>query len=167
MAALAVFVIFSILTLPAQSALSASYSQGSGSPDTSLFYKGGDLYAMAKWYGAAGRAAYIHARWTFDLAFPFVYTFFLLTSISWLYNRIINEGSKGRLINLVPLSAMLFDLLENSMTTLVFAGFPNRLRFAEILASVFTPIKWLLVGGSFVLLVIGVLWVILRRRRKE
>lgn len=164
---LAVFLVFSTLTLPGQNALSEQYSQGAGSPDTSLFYTGGDLYAMAKWYGVAGRAAYIHARWTFDLAFPFVYTFFLLTAVSWLLGRSFPTGSPVRLLNLVPLAAMLFDLLENSMTTLVFAYFPTRVRIAEILATVFTPIKWLLVGGSFFILTAALLYWVLRRFRGE
>lgn len=123
------------------------------------------MFAMAKWYGAAGRAAYIHARWTFDLAFPLVYTFFLVTALSWFFTRVFQDGSKWRCLNLVPLAAMLLDLLENSMTTLVMAAFPERVRIAEIGASVFTPLKWLAVGGSFLLLVVCLLWLLFRPRQ--
>lgn len=163
--ALGVFVAFSTLTLPGQNRIAETYSQGSGSPDTSLFYPGGDLYAMAKWYGETGREAYIHARWTFDLAFPFVYTFFLLTAISWLFRPIIPQNSIWRKLNLIPLAAMLFDFLENSMTTAVMAEFPSRVRIAEIFASAFTPIKWLLVGGSFVILTAALFYRGIRRFR--
>ncbi len=164
--ALAIFIVFSALTLPGQNRISETYSQGSGSPDTSLFYSGGDLFAMAKWYGPAGRAAYIHARWTFDLAFPLVYTFFLVTSLSWFLGRVFRNNSKWRLLNLVPLAAMLLDLLENSMTTLVMAAFPQRVRIAEIAASFFTPFKWLAVGASFLLVLLGAILVISKYLQK-
>lgn len=165
--ALAFFIIFSALTLPGQNRIAETYSQGSGSPDTSLFYSGGDLFAMAKWYGSAGRAAYIHARWTFDLAFPLVYTFFLVTSLSWFLGRVLRNNSKWRLLNLVPLSAMLLDLLENSTTTAVMAAFPQRVRIAEIGASFFTPLKWLAVGGSFLLVLLGAMLVISKYLQKS
>ena len=48
----------------------------------SLFYSGKRLYSMAEAYGAEfGRQAFIDVRWTMDLAFPVVYTLFLVTSI--------------------------------------------------------------------------------------
>ena len=158
--ALVVFIVFSALTLPGQSAIAERYSQGSGSPDTSLFYSGGDLYAMAKWYGEEGRTAFIRARWTFDVAFPLVYTFFLATAVSWLLNKVLPAGSPWRLLNLVPIAAMLLDFLENIATTLVMARFPTRCPPGELLAPIFTPLKWLAVGGSFLLLRVGVVLVL-------
>jgi hypothetical protein len=158
--ALVIFVVFSVLALPGQNAIAEKYSQGSGSPDTSLFYSGGDLYAMAKWYGEEGRAAYIRARWTFDVAFPLVYTFFLATAVSWLLNKALPFNSQWRLLNLVPIAAMLLDFLENISTTLVMARFPTRCPPGELLAPIFTPIKWLGVGLSFLLLVAGLILVL-------
>ena len=147
-----VFIVFSALTLPQQNELADSYSQGMGSPDTSLFYSGEELYSLAEVYGEEGRSAYLNARWTFDLAFPLVYSFFLITSISWLLNRLLPSASRWRLFNLLPVAAFVFDLLENSATSLVMARFPIHCPPGELLAPIFTPIKWLAVGGSFVLL---------------
>ena len=62
------------------------------SPDQSFFYSTGDLYRMADAFGAAGRAAYVRARWTFDVVWPLVYTFFLATAISWLGKRAFSGG---------------------------------------------------------------------------
>ena len=141
LAALFLFLAFSFLTLPGQNAIAEKYSGGAGSPDTSLFYTGNELYHLAGAYGAEGRAAFIHARWTFDLAFPLVYTFFLVTAVSWLLNKTFSQGSKWRLLNLVPLAAMLLDFLENTMTSLVMARYPLHCPPGEILAPIFTPIK--------------------------
>ncbi len=158
-----VFIVFSALTLPEQNELADSYSQGRGSPDTSLFYSGEELYSLAEVYGEAGRAAYLKARWTFDLAFPFVYSFFLITSISWTLNRLIPSGSRWRLLNLIPLAAFAFDLLENSAASLVMARYPIHSPPGELLAPIFTPVKWLAVGGSFVLLLVGLIYWGLKR----
>jgi succinate dehydrogenase hydrophobic anchor subunit len=155
---LVLFVSFSVSTLPAQNRLAEEYSRGMGSPDTSIFYSGAQLYQMASGYGETGRQQYLHARWTFDLAFPLVYTLFLLTSISWLYNRNLGRNSKWRLLNLVPLGAMILDFLENTMTSLVFSRFPMLSLPGQVLAPVFTPLKWLLVSISFCILVVGIIW---------
>jgi len=166
-AALLVFVVFSALTLPGQNRIAETYSQGSGSPDTSLFYSGKDLYSMADFYGEEGRSAYLKARWTFDLAFPIVYTFFLVSTISWILNRMLPSGSCWRLLNLVPLAAFVLDLLENTATSLVMARYPIHCPPGELFAPLFTPLKWLAVGGSFLLLMVGWFWLILNSRKQQ
>lgn len=163
--AIIIFLVFSALELPRQNAQADQYSQGVGSPDTSLLYSGGKLYSMAKWYGAEGREAYLHARWTFDLAFPFVYTFFLVTAVSWVLNRALPERSRLRLLNLLPLAAIAFDFLENSMTSIVMWGFPSRIAIAEGMAVVATPLKWLTLAISFLVLLIGLLALLVKRIR--
>lgn len=165
LAFLAVFILFSVLTLPGQSSLSEDYSQGAGSPDTSLFYSGSEIYQMAGEYGEEGRTAYLTARWTFDLAFPLIYTGFLITSISWMFCKILKSESRWRLLNLVPVLAMVSDLLENSMSSLVFGMYPVH-SFGEILAPIFTPVKWLLVVSSFFLLILGVIMLAAKKVNK-
>ncbi len=153
--AVAVFLLFMAFVLPAQSA-QASGAEDVGSPDLSFFYTPRDLYRMAEAYGVQGRADYIRARFTFDLAFPIVYTFFLVTSISWLTRRSFASDSRWQLANLAPLVGALFDYLENVSASVVMARYPDPTPVIALLASVFTPIKWLFVGGSFVLLLIAI-----------
>jgi len=57
--------------------------------------------------------------------------------------------------NLVPILGMIFDYLENSSTSLVMLRYPARTPLVDFLAPLFTAIKWVFVGGSFVLLLIG------------
>jgi len=155
--ALITFLLFSALVLPAQSRLADEQSGGAGSPDTSLLYRPADLYRMAEAYGEAGRESYIRARFTFDLVWPIVYGLFLITSIGWLYGRTFPAGSSWRLVNLVPLAGMVFDYLENVSAALVMARYPATTPVVDWLAPAFTPVKWLFVGGSFVLMVAGLL----------
>ena len=156
LAALVVFVAFSAVVLPRQAAAAERYSGEAGSPDTSFFYLAGDLYRMAEAYGEQGRAAYVRSRFTFDLIFPVVYTLFLSTAISWLYRRAFAPGSPWRWANLAPVLGAVFDYLENASASLVIARYPARTPVVDALAPVFTFTKWIFVGGSFVLLVLGV-----------
>ncbi|NIV29382.1 MAG: hypothetical protein GWN58_07700, partial [Anaerolineae bacterium] len=85
LSALLIFLLFSALVLPQQATKAEEETGSSDSPDTSFFYSPSDLYRMAESYGEQGRQAYIRARFTFDLVWPLVYTFFLTTSIGWVF----------------------------------------------------------------------------------
>lgn len=157
LSALLIFILFAIFILPGFSEESARYANGMDTPDTTLFYGGADLYSMAEAYGEEGRQAFIDMRWTLDLAFPVIYTLFLVTCASWLLRRVIPVDSKWRLLNLVPLAAFILDLLENSATSLVMVRFPQRCLFGQVLAPIFSPLKWLAVASSFLLILLAVL----------
>lgn len=159
---LLVFVLFSLTVLPDQNAQAASYSAGAGSPDTSLFYGVEDLYHMAEAYGSTGRQVYVQARFSFDLAFPLIYTFFLVTGISWLLERLLAHNSPWRCLNLLPLGAMLLDFLENICAATVVGAYPNLKSVAALLASILTPFKWLLVAVSFLTLAAAGIMALLR-----
>ena len=152
LAAMVIFLLFTALVLPRQSEAGAG---DVGSPDTSFYYSREELYRMAEAYGAQGRAAYVRARLTFDVIWPIVYTLFLSTAISWLYGRAFQPGSPWRRANLAPVLGALFDYLENLSTSVVMVRFPDRTPVVGALAPVFTLVKWIFVGGSFVLLFIG------------
>lgn len=166
--AVLVFVLFTALVLPGQASTAESNrldanGQPVGSPDTSLYYSADHLYRIADTYGPAGRQAYIRARFTFDVIWPLVYTFFLLTAVSYLGSRALPLGSSWRLANLLPLAGVLFDFLENISTSLVMARYPLTTPVIAELAGVFTLLKWLLIGLSFLVLVV---WLVLAMWRK-
>ncbi len=153
LAAAVLFFVFTPLVLPGQAARFEAVAGSGPSPDQSFLYSPGDLYRMAESFGAAGRAYYVRARWTFDLVWPLVYTFALVTAVSWLGKRAFSEGSRWRLLNLVPVAGLLFDYAENICASLVIGRYPANTPVFDFLATVFTPLKWLFVGGSFVVLV--------------
>ena len=155
--ALAIFLAFTALVLPDQSARARKDSGNAGSPDTSFFYAPDDLYRMAEAYGQSGREAYVRARFTFDVAWPLVYTLFLSTTISWVGGKAFLPGSRWRLTNLAPVLGALFDFLENVSTSLVMLRYPAHTAVVDFLAPLFTLAKWGFIGGSFVLLLIGII----------
>lgn len=162
LAALGVFLVFTATVLPSQAAQAEATSGGAPSPDTSLVYTPEALYAMAAAYGPEGRAAYVRARFTFDLIWPLVYLAFLATAISWLARRAFGPASPWLRLNLVPVIGAALDYLENVTAALVIGRYPARTPIVDLLAPAFTLLKWLFVGGSFVVLV-GVLAIALWR----
>jgi hypothetical protein len=162
-ASLVVFLFFMIVILPQQSALAEQYSADVGSPDTSFYYSSQRLYEMAESYGLEGRQSYIQARFTFDLVWPLAYTLFLLLSISWIIKGLNLKAHPWRRLNLVPLIGLVFDYLENIFASIIMARYPAKTIVISSIAGIFTSLKWIFIGGSFVILVGGLIWLILRK----
>ena len=150
---LTVFILFTIFILPAQSHNAEARSGNDQSPDTSFLYNKEDLYQMAELYAQPGRDAYIRARYQFDIIWPIVYTFFLMTSISWLGLRGLSPESHYKVLNLIPLLGLTFDFLENLSASLVMLRYPSLTPGLDFLVPVFTFFKWIFLGISFVILI--------------
>lgn len=157
---LALFILFLWLVLPAEAERSDEDLGSTASPDTSFYYTKSELYQIAEDYGFEGRMFYIDSRITFDIVWPFIYTIFLISGISWIANKIILEGSWVRKLNLVPIGALIMDFLENISNMIIMFRYPTPTDLLASLAGVFTALKWVLVGGSFVILVLAIfLWI--------
>lgn len=155
LSSLLIFLLFTALVLPGQASRAEANSGDVGSPDLSFYYTADDLYQMAEAYGEGGRSAYVRARFTFDLIWPIVYTIFLAAGISWVNRRAFGAESLWQRANLLPVMALLFDYMENVSTSLVMIRYPNDTAGVDVMAALFTMVKWLLVSGSFVLLLVG------------
>lgn len=152
--ALLIFAAFIAFVLPAQADRAAAIAGEAGSPDMSYIYSSADLYRMAEAYEPQGRAAYVYARFTFDLIFPLTYLFFLGTALSWVLIRAVAHAeSRWRLLNLFPLFGALFDYLENITASAVMLRYPLHTPLVDSLAPLFTLIKWIFVNSSFVILI--------------
>ena len=161
-ASLVIFLLFTALVLPGQTSRSEAVTGEATSPDMSFYYTADELYQLADSYGEEGRAAYIRARFTFDLLWPLVYGFFLSTAISWTFRNAFSRESKLQLANTVPILGVLFDYLENISTSIVMARYPSPTAVLDGLASVFTMVKWILLVASFAILFAGMLVLISR-----
>ncbi len=162
-----IFILFMIFVLPAQAAQSDLETNNAPSPDTSFFYTADDLYQMAEAYGETGRAAYIRARFTFDLIWPLVYTLFLTAFTSWTAAKIFLPGSKWRTLNVVPVVGMVLDYLENISAAAVMARFPLQTPIVDFLTPVFTLLKWVFVYASFVIPFVLLILFFLRRIKRR
>ena len=97
-----------------------------------------------------------------------MYGTFLVTTISWLVKKISLDSTRWYLLNLVPVAGVIFDLLENGMTSLVMNAYPDRLAAAATLASIFTLLKWVFVYGGFAVLIAAFgIWIVQRFKPKR
>lgn len=163
--ALVLFALFTALVLPAQAEAGAFYTVRYAAPDTSVWYVPDDLYAAAEAWGRGGRAAYVHARVTFDVIWPVVYGTFLLTTLAWVWARGTASGSRWRGVALLPVGAVTLDYAENICTATVMARYPARTPVLAELAPLFTAGKWITLSASFMLLGIGVVVALTARWR--
>ena len=161
-----VFIFFVAFVLPGQSAKADEVARDAGTPDLSFTYSTGDLYEMAESYGEPGRTEYIRTRFTFDLVWPLAYGAFLIAAISWSFAQGMPTESIWRRANMAPVLGVLFDYLENISTSIVMFRYPAQTPVVDVLATVFTPVKWIFVGMGFILLLIGLVLFFLSLRRR-
>lgn len=150
-----IFTGFLIFVLPAVSAATLEVTSISQSPDTSFFYTVETLYEIAEGYGEAGRDYYINSRFTFDVVWPLVYGFFIVSALSLTFRKpILNRNFY--VFNLIPLMAVVFDFLENITVSYLMFRYPL---FSVVAygAPFFTLLKWLMIYMAFALLTIGVI----------
>jgi hypothetical protein len=152
--------IFLAVFAPRLQARMQPYSDQGGSVDLSFFYTAEQLYETAEAYGEDGRRTYASVRFTYDLAFPLVYTFFFATLITYTFRTVFPLDSPLQKLNLIAVAALVFDLLENSGATIVMLTYPTRFIPLAWATAVFTTIKWLTVGTTAILALVGlVAWV--------
>jgi hypothetical protein len=164
--AMVIFFLFVGLVLPKMAGRLSMITGIDRSPDTSLFYRAGDLYAMAEAYGAEGRAYYIYQRFTFDLIWPLVYLLFFVALITYLL-RALPGSNRGRLFNLLPFAAVIFDLLENSGAAFLMYRYPLPVPVVAFLVPLFTFCKWLFIGLSCLAVLVGIILWMARGRTDE
>lgn len=161
-----VFIAFLALVLPQMAEYSAKVIGDFESPDTSLIYSGSDLYDMAESYGESGRAAYIRLRWTFDLAWPFVYTlFFVLWTLK--LSEYVPETSWTKHLFIVPLAAMILDFMENLGATIVMVRYPLTSGLIASVTPVMTSLKWMGILTSSLILIVLLIVIVIDKTKKS
>ena len=169
----AVLAVFMATILPAKAADAASYTPTGASFDTSFFYTPAQAIERVGLYSPEGRAAYVYDRWTFDLVWPLVYGFFLLSGWAFGLSCLLPANNGGRDRGpapwlLVPAMAVIFDFIENTAVTVLMLAYPASPFTAAVVASAGTLIKWILVvvgmSGALALPFAGWIACLVRRR---
>lgn len=164
------FAYFISVVLPSQSALAIENGLLE-SVDTSWFYNGTHLYAIAESYGESGRSFYILQRWTFDLIWPIVYFAFIFSLSALLYTS-IGLSKMNRWILSFSWISIGFDYLENSMVSIVMARYPSPTWIIADLAGTATSLKWVFLSLSFLVLFLlivlkSVQWILWSLRKSK
>ena len=118
-----------------------------------------DIVAM---YNGAAKQAYILSATITDGIYPIVY--FLLFGIAFslvFYKWRINPWFKY--INILPLSIVFFDYMENTMIVQMLKTAPADLGMMPTYCSTFTMIKWLFTTIFLILLIAGITTNVLKK----
>lgn len=143
-------------------------SGGVGAIDFLIVYAPEKAYDMIAAYGRHGRQYYATITLTLDTVFPLLLALAFSLALIYVFRRAYSrEGVLQRAV-LVPLVAMVFDLLENIGIVTMLLTYPQRLPAVALLASAFSTVKWTAVLAEAILVVVGLIsWAIQRGFRGD
>lgn len=123
--------------------------------DLMFFSSPEKTFAMIERYGEFGRPFYRNVELTVDIIYPIIYTLAFGLLISWLFQRGFKSDSNMQKLNVFPVGAWFFDLLENLGIVTMLSMWPSQPSVLAWLTTIITMIKWVFAGGSMVLIVVG------------
>jgi hypothetical protein len=163
LALLAFFAGFVALTLPfLQKAPGGSIE----SLDARIFYSPDEAYSTVGSYGDASQF-WIRTYLTWDIVNPVIYTLIFGLGLSWLFQRSFSSDSKLQMLNVAPVGAGLFDVLENIFIVVLLTVYPTHLTGVAWLAAVSTLGKTIFLGASAALMLVGLVGATLNRFKKQ
>ena len=135
--------------------------------DLMLFATPEKLFDMIEKYGEYGRPFYRNVELTVDIIYPIVYLFFFGLLISWLFQRGFAPNSSMRKLNVMPLGAWFFDLLENIVIVILLSIFPSQPAVLGWILFLVSTIKWFFAGASILLILVGLVMAIRNGFKKQ
>lgn len=163
MVVFAAFTVFVVMTLPGLTAVSGDIE----GLDTRFFYTPAEAFANVAAYSPKARQALNTFHLTADIVNPILYTALLVLLLSWLFRASFAPESRMRILNLIPLGALLFDILENIFITVIMAAYPAQPVWAAWLATASTMAKFSFIYASAGLILLGLAGVVLHKINKH
>ena len=163
LALLATFVVFAAVTLPV---LKAAPGGNIVSLDAQFFYTPEKAFSTVASYSDAMHF-WISIYLTWDIVNPILYTFAFGLLISWLFQRSFKPGNKLQKLNVLPVAAGIFDLLENICIVTLLAVHPAQPAVVAWLSTVCTMSKVSFLGLSTLLIFVGLIKAALNRFKKQ
>jgi hypothetical protein len=125
--------------------------------DWQFNYSVEQVYALLKSYGSESREWYILIELTVNSFIPFTYGFLFGFVIIALFKKISASEQLIKSLMLVPLAALLADVLENACILLLLTNYPYKLVLVAKTANILTFSKWILIMASLTLIASGIL----------
>ena len=135
--------------------------------DLMFFYTPAQAFEMIDKYGEAGRALYAKIELTADIIYPIIYTLFYGLLLSWLFQRAFKSNSSMQKLNVIPVGAWFFDLLENVGIVSMLAMYPSKPAFLAWLTIIVGSLKWAFFLVTVVLVLVGVVRAAINGFRKQ
>ncbi|MBT3338519.1 MAG: hypothetical protein HN855_14635 [Anaerolineae bacterium] len=152
LALFALQMLFNLVIMP-----SASSSDTHDIPilDLQFFYTPQRAYEIISAYTPELRQAAAMTRLTLDIIYPIVYGLMLTLLLVVTFRRAFPNFRFADAAVFLPWSGVLFDYLENFGLATMYLSYPTEFYTLAWITSVFTALKWTLIGLGFVLALIG------------
>ncbi|MCX7608697.1 MAG: hypothetical protein N2049_05710 [Anaerolineales bacterium] len=158
----ALFLTFTVFILPA-----AASADGKSLSvlDRRFWYTPQQAYEAISQYSPEARQAAMLTHLSLDVMYPLIYGLLLSLLLLVVY-RHAPVAQQSQLV-LLPWRAVFADLFENTGLVVMFALYPARFSLLSWLTAIFTALKWLQLGLSLLVLLIGVLLLISRKIKRS
>jgi hypothetical protein len=159
---LALFLAFNIFVLPALAA-----PGGASLPvlDLKFWYTPAEAYQAISLYSPEARQASALMHLTVDVAYPLVYGLLLSLLLILVFRNA--APAQQRQLSLFPWRAVFADFLENIGLAVMFMLYPSQFSLLSWATAIFTVLKWLQIGFSVLVLLIGILLLVMRRWKRR
>ena len=155
---------FNVLIFPTHSAkLRELAGRNVPTIDSMLAYTPAQVYDVISNYGEQGRQHHAVTELTADLLYPILYSLLLSLLVTLIFRRAYATTSFTQKLWRLPIVAALTDYGENATVVTLLLRYPQKLAGVAWVASLFTTTKWVLVGVSFILVVIGLVALLIKR----
>lgn len=135
--------------------------------DLMLFATPEKTFDMIEKYGEFGRPFYRNVELTVDIIYPIIYLSAFGLLISWLFQRGFSPDSRMMKLNVMPLGAWFFDLLENLNIVTMLSMYPAKPTALAWLSMILTTVKWAFAFTSILLILIGLAMAIKNGFKKQ
>jgi len=132
-------------------------SNGIGILDLEPNYTVEKAYSMLEAMGQVGRNFYLFRIIPQDFIFPLTYGIAFSLIILFLIHRIMPKNEPALGLAYIPLTAMLFDFLENICVIMILTQYPKQLVSVVQISNLFTMIKSSLLGFTMVMIALCVM----------
>ncbi len=146
---LALFILAIVLLFPLILNTLKPIAETGVTPDRSFGYGIEKLAEIRQIYGQQGAKIYFSTRFSYDLIWMAVYTFFFINLLAFLL-----DGLKAKwllAIKVLPVIAFIFDLFENSLCSIYFF---NGQKTIGLMAALASRIKWYSLLLIFILVIL-------------
>ncbi|GAB2522061.1 hypothetical protein [Spirosoma aerophilum] len=123
-----------------EASMNAQAGYAVGPIDLLVGYNPAIISKMVAAYGDVGRAIYAQGELTIDVAYPFIYTFLFCIILTLLFRH--RPYTSFRLVNVLPVGILVFDLLENSCIVYLLKTYPEPSPVITSFCSALTNLKW-------------------------
>jgi len=131
--------------------------------DSMFAYTPTQVYDVISDYGEQGRQHHAVTELTADLVYPILYSLLLSLLVTLVFRRAFARTGFMQKLWLLPFAAALTDYAENITVVTLLLRYPQKLTGVAWAASLCTTAKWALVGVSFILIIVGLVVLLIKR----